>query len=83
MRTYYQEQRARLNGEKSAEAAANGSFLAEYARVESSDLPQTKKEVALRRLVEHSDIKDTAREATSDVAFMSDLQRLKDAGCVE
>src|SRR5260370_217305 len=66
-----------LKLEAANDDGAAKSYLRKERSIESSGLADAEKEIAQRRLAEESDIKDTKREANSDMAFMHFHQRLK------
>ena len=77
------EESKRLDRENSTEDAQTKTFLMEEARIQTSNISGSEKEIRLRRLAEKDDIKEAAQGANSDVAFMNDMRKLEEAGCVK
>ena len=67
---------ALLDQSTSAENARAKAFLNEEARIESSADSQDEKEIALQRLAEKDDIKESKEDTDSTVSYMRLQERL-------
>jgi hypothetical protein len=77
------QEKALLSRDNALENTQAREFTSREARIEASKASEGQKEIARQRLAEDDTIKETKRDADSDIAYTTIQQKLRKAGCIQ